>query len=146
MPGAKGSRGCVRSSAWIWLFSSTHNTIAFSGGSMYSPTMSRTFSTNSGSLESLKVSWRWGCSPNARQMRDTAVCDRPTSRAIVRVLQCVAAWGTLSRSEEHTSELQSQSNLVCRLLLEKIVYIDSVRSVVLPCALDRVSLGVDLLA
>src|SRR5688572_31956105 len=26
---------------------------------------------------------------------------------------------TSSRSEEHTSELQSQSNLVCRLLLEK---------------------------
>src|SRR2546430_11222327 len=25
----------------------------------------------------------------------------------------------LDRSEEHTSELQSQSNLVCRLLLEK---------------------------
>src|SRR2546427_6754251 len=27
--------------------------------------------------------------------------------------------GTTFRSEEHTSELQSQSNLVCRLLLEK---------------------------
>src|SRR2546430_2975905 len=27
--------------------------------------------------------------------------------------------GYHSRSEEHTSELQSQSNLVCRLLLEK---------------------------
>src|SRR2546430_5039613 len=26
---------------------------------------------------------------------------------------------SLQRSEEHTSELQSQSNLVCRLLLEK---------------------------
>src|SRR2546430_13242746 len=26
---------------------------------------------------------------------------------------------TFARSEEHTSELQSQSNLVCRLLLEK---------------------------
>src|SRR2546427_6137161 len=26
---------------------------------------------------------------------------------------------TIYRSEEHTSELQSQSNLVCRLLLEK---------------------------
>src|SRR2546427_1107110 len=26
---------------------------------------------------------------------------------------------SLGRSEEHTSELQSQSNLVCRLLLEK---------------------------
>src|SRR6266853_4768146 len=29
---------------------------------------------------------------------------------------CKTDW---SRSEEHTSELQSQSNLVCRLLLEK---------------------------
>src|SRR2546430_7011531 len=27
--------------------------------------------------------------------------------------------GPVHRSEEHTSELQSQSNLVCRLLLEK---------------------------
>src|SRR2546427_13100393 len=27
--------------------------------------------------------------------------------------------GPMARSEEHTSELQSQSNLVCRLLLEK---------------------------
>src|SRR2546430_12974830 len=30
--------------------------------------------------------------------------------------------GPLQRSEEHTSELQSQSNLVCRLLLEKKKY------------------------
>src|SRR2546430_12621537 len=30
-----------------------------------------------------------------------------------------AAGGQQRRSEEHTSELQSQSNLVCRLLLEK---------------------------
>src|SRR3989475_8741865 len=30
-----------------------------------------------------------------------------------------AAVATKNRSEEHTSELQSQSNLVCRLLLEK---------------------------
>src|SRR2546430_10218093 len=29
------------------------------------------------------------------------------------------AQGPADRSEEHTSELQSQSNLVCRLLLEK---------------------------
>src|SRR5256886_11256366 len=28
-------------------------------------------------------------------------------------------WISNKRSEEHTSELQSQSNLVCRLLLEK---------------------------
>src|SRR2546430_11323906 len=32
----------------------------------------------------------------------------------------VLGWaGECERSEEHTSELQSQSNLVCRLLLEK---------------------------
>src|SRR2546430_7585508 len=33
------------------------------------------------------------------------------------------------RSEEHTSELQSQSNLVCRLLLEKKTY----APIVSPC-------------
>src|SRR5688500_20327377 len=30
-----------------------------------------------------------------------------------------ARWAKTSRSEEHTSELQSPCNLVCRLLLEK---------------------------
>src|SRR2546430_9094111 len=33
------------------------------------------------------------------------------------------------RSEEHTSELQSQSNLVCRLLLEKKKNSSNVRSI-----------------
>src|SRR2546430_10025979 len=32
---------------------------------------------------------------------------------------CALTGGIAARSEEHTSELQSQSNLVCRLLLEK---------------------------
>src|SRR2546430_5577467 len=40
-----------------------------------------------------------------------------------RVVRChdreAGARRQLRRSEEHTSELQSQSNLVCRLLLEK---------------------------
>src|SRR2546426_4923167 len=31
----------------------------------------------------------------------------------------VKEWGEKNRSEEHTSELQSPCNLVCRLLLEK---------------------------
>src|SRR5690606_42051167 len=31
----------------------------------------------------------------------------------------VAPWSDCSRSEEHTSELQSREKLVCRLLLEK---------------------------
>src|SRR5690625_6683218 len=34
-----------------------------------------------------------------------------------------ALQGTLSRSEEHTSELQSRGHLVCRLQLEKKTYI-----------------------
>src|SRR2546427_3887182 len=39
-------------------------------------------------------------------------------RGAVRVHGLLGA-RSVSRSEEHTSELQSQSNLVCRLLLEK---------------------------
>src|SRR2546427_7046308 len=35
---------------------------------------------------------------------------------------------TKSRSEEHTSELQSQSNLVCRLLLEKKKHVPQTNS------------------
>src|SRR2546430_13653384 len=43
---------------------------------------------------------------------------RPRRRPRPRVLRRHAR-GAPDRSEEHTSELQSQSNLVCRLLLEK---------------------------
>src|SRR2546427_12910500 len=43
--------------------------------------------------------------------------------AALTSMRMIAAWAwglrTKARSEEHTSELQSQSNLVCRLLLEK---------------------------
>src|SRR5688572_33145206 len=42
----------------------------------------------------------------------------PQRRTIPAMLRAVYA-PRLNRSEEHTSELQSQSNLVCRLLLEK---------------------------
>src|SRR5207302_8262576 len=41
-----------------------------------------------------------------------------TPRARSRHARCSADFGP-SRSEEHTSELQSRENLVCRLLLEK---------------------------
>src|SRR2546430_8709187 len=51
---------------------------------------------------------------------------RLTARFWATVSECSAAVSNGSppsvrteRSEEHTSELQSQSNLVCRLLLEK---------------------------
>src|SRR2546430_4091331 len=45
-------------------------------------------------------------------------CQRPGRNKIRSGLRLVGLTG-LERSEEHTSELQSQSNLVCRLLLEK---------------------------
>src|SRR2546430_10302242 len=51
--------------------------------------------------------------------------DRSARRGAAPCQRCGRAVGRLdrgtveARSEEHTSELQSQSNLVCRLLLEK---------------------------
>src|SRR5215469_8779750 len=80
-----------------WLFSSTHRTTARSGGFRYKPTMSRTFSTNCGSLENLKFSTRCGCSPKARQIRTMAVCERPVFCAIIRVLQWVL-WAGIDSS------------------------------------------------
>src|SRR5438477_4970325 len=49
-----------------------------------------------------------------------AVSD-PDVRAVLREEKAAArrAFGWIVRSEEHTSELQSHVNLVCRLLLEK---------------------------
>jgi hypothetical protein len=85
-----GSGGRVRSSAWTWLFSSTQGTTARSGGFRYSPTTSRTFPTNCGSGDSLNVSDRCGCGPNARQIRPTVVRPSPLATAIPRVLQWVA--------------------------------------------------------
>src|SRR5260370_35946846 len=53
-----------------------------------------------------------------RSTATTAFADRST-----RWMQRLRAWlrvsSSRSRSEEHTSELQSHLNLVCRLLLEK---------------------------
>src|SRR5690606_41866963 len=40
-------------------------------------------------------------------------------RARAGACAALAGAGALRRSEEHTSELQSRENLVCRLLLEK---------------------------
>src|SRR2546427_4824043 len=57
--------------------------------------------------------------PDPQRLRDIAgqvhqvLHDSPMMRTVN------SDWGVRTRSEEHTSELQSQSNLVCRLLLEK---------------------------
>src|SRR5947207_10594241 len=55
-------------------------------------------------------------SPSMKLTRFTN--QRPASKSRPRSIQSGAA-GAILRSEEHTSELQSHSDLVCRLLLEK---------------------------
>src|SRR5258706_7378802 len=50
------------------------------------------------------------CLEEARAVRD---------RELSSVFHRLAMWWVILRSEEHTSELQSLTNLVCRLLLEK---------------------------
>src|SRR5688572_31596214 len=61
---------------------------------------------NRGALDDRKVDYN-NCS----------ICHQ-TNKALA-IASLTSASVDPSRSEEHTSELQSQSNLVCRLLLEK---------------------------
>src|SRR2546430_11358775 len=51
--------------------------------------------------------------------RDTVPSGRRQRRGSARARGSARRACRSRRSEEHTSELQSQSNLVCRLLLEK---------------------------
>src|SRR5438034_8814643 len=63
-------------------------------------------------------SWAWTCSGPCGMSARTAVGDSPMMVTLWRstIDQSRSGFG---RSEEHTSELQSHSELVCRLLLEK---------------------------
>src|SRR2546430_5362789 len=55
-----------------------------------------------------------GCAPVTAPLKQTVLVAISPGLSIAAVRQ-----PPFVRSEEHTSELQSQSNLVCRLLLEK---------------------------
>src|SRR5688572_32340651 len=52
------------------------------------------------------------CGRSAREADEVPACRKRAAHGTLPELEA-------KRSEEHTSELQSQSNLVCRLLLEK---------------------------
>src|SRR2546430_11570596 len=54
---------------------------------------------------------------NGAEIADDLLIDSLEVFQLARLIYLIAA--LRGRSEEHTSELQSQSNLVCRLLLEK---------------------------
>src|SRR6266566_4499363 len=95
-PFFRGRPGWVRSKAWIWLFSSTHNTIPFCGGFKYRPTTSVNFSMNWGSRDSLKVRLRCGLRLCNCQSRFTVLLLTPWALAMVRQLQCVIPLGLVS--------------------------------------------------
>src|SRR2546430_5739548 len=57
--------------------------------------------------------------PYTTLFRSRLRCRPATAARVGRRSAVRRAGSRRSRSEEHTSELQSQSNLVCRLLLEK---------------------------
>src|SRR5690242_21438527 len=59
------------------------------------------------------------CAPPARPARHQAEGDAGERKKSEHRLRPVGPSDLAHRSEEHTSELQSHVNLVCRLLLEK---------------------------
>src|SRR2546430_9744157 len=77
---------------------------------------------------SSRASWRsvlWICNSRHRPCTPLRLCscnyrrdcDARSAHLSMGKSEKLGKW--IFRSEEHTSELQSQSNLVCRLLLEK---------------------------
>src|SRR2546426_2244559 len=59
-----------------------------------------------------------GCGPREAQRRASFASPDLSGRGVSQIL-CPRFLVPAFRSEEHTSELQSPCNLVCRLLLEK---------------------------
>src|SRR3989454_5002947 len=63
------------------------------------------------------MSRRAACQAGAMPPNNPIIKANPT--AVTTTGRVILRLKTISRSEEHTSELQSPCNLVCRLLLEK---------------------------
>src|SRR5688572_30869788 len=70
------------------------------------------------SWESLRV-WRLDLHRGKAALKTHSLFAGSTRTPGLKCTSPALAGWSLNRSEEHTSELQSQSNLVCRLLLEK---------------------------
>src|SRR5436190_5988729 len=73
------------------------------------------------SLARIRLTWVLAVAGLTTSRPAISALDRPcaTSRSTSRSRPVSASTSWVSRSEEHTSELQSHSDLVCRLLLEK---------------------------
>src|SRR5438034_7062815 len=69
-----------------------------------------------------RIKWRGTLQPSPRSdLYEVEIAYEIPCRPHIQVVTPrLTTWGDLKRrSEEHTSELQSHSDLVCRLLLEK---------------------------
>src|SRR2546430_3881423 len=71
-----------------------------------------------------RTTWRpsrqyTSAAPEGPMSSASRVFTRPGIGALTKMPSALRRTPARERSEEHTSELQSQSNLVCRLLLEK---------------------------
>src|ERR1035441_3250821 len=98
-----------------------------------------------------------GCSENVWSSRTFAICPRlnsprsppasafgPPEYCFARSSNLAPAFSFASRSEEHTSELQSLRHLVCRLLLEKQrTEIQSLRNPVSRLLLGKTTMDTD---
>src|SRR5690606_41757168 len=73
----------------------------------------------SGYMLGIAPAGRFAFSSSAADATDYNTLDRWTSEYRPDRLVSMGRLGGELRSEEHTSELQSRENLVCRLLLEK---------------------------
>src|SRR2546427_1137392 len=93
-------------SRWTRLFNGSAPFLVFFCGSVFTVHRHRR-------LSGMRISRPLGVSPVRRILANFQL------HKTGRINACVARGAEFSRSEEHTSELQSQSNLVCRLLLEK---------------------------
>src|SRR5260370_15103869 len=87
------SEACVAGSGEFWVFLPRHNEAA------------------------LRVAQHLSMELHAAWAQTRMLALAPNARA--KMAQLLLMWADRDRSEEHTSELQSHLNLVCRLLLEK---------------------------
>src|SRR5688572_13071045 len=97
--------------------------IDFSTQRSRSASANTTFADLPPSSSEIRVMWSAACfmicAPTAVDPVNPTLLTRGSVTSAVPTVEPGPGNTLIVRSEEHTSELQSQSNLVCRLLLEK---------------------------
>src|SRR2546421_3327824 len=89
------------------------------------------------SMEMVRLRWKSQCSSKVEELLESYISQsevvpkgayrirepdsvpREVRKPLIQAAKEGQTWSCRARSEEHTSELQSRSDLVCRLLLEK---------------------------